>query len=210
MRKTNPPLSGRLDDPNLLSLVQDVAGKAISREEAMGRRYFIADAAKDIVQDLYLILPQEISAYNPTVGVPLRKYLAQRITWRVRKMIRDERRWRRITDPHTDDTVVRGESAGARVIGGSGRGSERSPMRAAVTSRWNELADMSADLLDPAWYSLNPEDRVILRCYYGMEMSQAEIAQGVGLSQGQVSRRAVAALKKLRDAMHKNGPPRTC
>src|SRR5438270_13939823 len=100
------------------SLVENVAKRTVQRERDLGRKYYVSDFALDISQELFLKVPDELISFDPGRGVPLAAYLRQRLGWHAQRIIREERKWRRLTDKLDPETTMEvSQSRGSRVIG---------------------------------------------------------------------------------------------
>jgi RNA polymerase sigma factor (sigma-70 family) len=204
------------------SMVQDIAERASERERGNNGRYLIEDFANDIAQELTLKLPAELARYDPNRGVPLDCYLRQRLDWHARKLIRDERKWRRLTEEYDPNkTVEIGVSHGSRKVGAEKLvlrklgPEEESPMfpRARSLNLQPDflLHPTAIDLLlrSDAWNQLEARDRQMVWCHHALGINQQDIATHLGIDQSRVSRRIEAAIKKIQVEAHKSTPPQT-
>jgi len=125
----------------------------------------------ELVQAGSIGLIKAVDRFDPSRGTELAAYAAPLIEGEVRHHLRQ--RSRRIAR----------ESPGRTDVSDNADHDERSEARL---------------LLEQGWQGLSSRDRRLLELRYFEDLSQAEIARAVGLSQAQVSRLLRAALDRLR------------
>jgi RNA polymerase sigma factor (sigma-70 family) len=140
--------------------------------EAIARRHARGgEPLDDLVQAGCIGLIKAVDRFDPARGTALRPFASAMIDGEIRHHLRDRRRR-------------------------ASREAPEAPEHADGPDESHEHAE-ARDLLARGWHVLAPRERRLLELRYVDDLTQAEIARRVGLSQAQVSRLLRAALDRL-------------
>jgi RNA polymerase sigma factor (sigma-70 family) len=134
--------------------------------------------AQDVVHDAFLALWRAPEAYDPARGA-FRTFFLSLVHHRAVDTVRREERLRRRTERASNLEPVRGEDVAEDVVEGSFLSERRKGVREALLT-------------------LPPEQRQVLEMAYFGGMTQAVIAERLGIPIGTVKTRTLAAMRKLR------------
>jgi RNA polymerase sigma factor (sigma-70 family) len=132
--------------------------------------------AQEVVHDAYLALWKAPEAYDPS-RAPFRTFFLSLVHHRAVDTVRREERLRRRTQRMNPDEPV-GEDVAEGVVEEAWLAYRRTQIRAALGQ-------------------LPPEQRLVLEMAYFQGLTQAAIAQELGIPLGTVKTRTLAAMRKL-------------
>ncbi len=138
--------------------------------------------AEDVVQDAFLALWRGPEAYDPARG-PFRTFLLSLVHHRAVDVVRREERLRRRTERAQNLEPVRGEDVAEDVIEEAHLRVRREEVRQALEG-------------------LPSEQRQVIELAYFGGSTQSQIAETLGIPIGTVKTRTLAAMRKLRRALH--------
>jgi RNA polymerase sigma factor (sigma-70 family) len=141
--------------------------------------------AQEVVQDAFLALWRAPDAYDPTRGV-FRSFFLSLVHHRAVDTVRREERLRRRTERASNPEPVAGEDVAEDVVDA-----------AYLTARRKEVRE--------ALETLPPDQRKVLELAYFGGSTQARIAEELQIPIGTVKTRTLAAMRKLRNALEREG-----
>jgi len=142
--------------------------------------------AQDVVHDAFLALWRAPEAYDPARGA-FRTFFLSLVHHRAVDTVRREERLRRRTERASNLEPVRGEDVAEDVVEGSFLSERRKEVREALLG-------------------LPPEQRQVIELAYFGGLTQAVIAERLGIPIGTVKTRTLAAMRKLRAALGQEEP----
>jgi RNA polymerase sigma factor (sigma-70 family) len=134
--------------------------------------------AQDVVHDAFLALWRAPDAFDPARGA-FRTFFLSLVHHRAVDTVRREERLRRRTERASNLEPLRGEDVAEDVVEGSFLSERRKEVREALLT-------------------LPPEQRQVLEMAYFGGLTQAVIAERLGIPIGTVKTRTLAAMRKLR------------
>ena len=137
--------------------------------------------AQDVVAESFLALWRAPEAYDPARG-PFRTYFLALVHHRAVDTIRREERMRRRNERAANLELPVGEDVAEGVVDDDDLSSRRQEVRSALAT-------------------LPPDQRRVLEMAYFQGLTQATIAERLGIPLGTVKTRTFAAMKKLRAAL---------
>ncbi len=137
--------------------------------------------AQDVVQEAFLALWRAPEAYDPARG-PFRTFFLSLVHHRAVDAVRREERLRHRADRAANLEPSAGEDVGEAVA-----------EEASLAARRREVREALA--------ALPPEQRKVVELAYFGGLTQARIAEDLGIPLGTVKTRTLAALRKLRRAL---------
>jgi RNA polymerase sigma-70 factor (ECF subfamily) len=138
--------------------------------------------AQDVVHDAYMALWRAPEAYDPARG-PFRTFFLALVHHRAVDTVRREERLRKRQERASNLEPVYGEDVAEDVTDQAFMGQRRKEVREALET-------------------LPPEQRQVLEMAYFGGKTQVQIAQEIGIPVGTVKTRTLAAMKKMRRALH--------
>jgi RNA polymerase sigma factor (sigma-70 family) len=138
--------------------------------------------AQDVVHDAYMALWRAPEAYDPARG-PFRTFFLALVHHRAVDTVRREERLRKRQERASNLEPVYGEDVAEDVTDQAFMGQRRKEVREALET-------------------LPPEQRQVLEMAYFGGKTQVQIAEEIGIPVGTVKTRTLAAMKKLRRALH--------
>jgi len=142
--------------------------------------------AQDVVHDAFLALWRAPEAFDPARGA-FRTFFLSLVHHRAVDTVRREERLRRRTERASNLEPVRGEDVAEDVVEGSFLSERRKEVREALLR-------------------LPPEQRQVIELAYFGGLTQAVIAERLGIPIGTVKTRTLAAMRKLRAALEEEEP----
>jgi len=142
--------------------------------------------AQDVVHDAFLALWRAPEAFDPARGA-FRTFFLSLVHHRAVDTVRREERLRRRTERASNLEPVRGEDVAEDVVEGSFLSERRKEVREALLG-------------------LPPEQRQVIELAYFGGLTQAVIAERLGIPIGTVKTRTLAAMRKLRAALGQEDP----
>jgi RNA polymerase sigma-70 factor (ECF subfamily) len=142
--------------------------------------------AQDVVHDAFLALWRAPEAFDPARGA-FRTFFLSLVHHRAVDTVRREERLRRRTERASNLEPVRGEDVAEDVVEGSFLSERRKEVREAL-------------------FRLPPEQRQVIELAYFGGLTQAVIAERLGIPIGTVKTRTLAAMRKLRAALEEEEP----
>ena len=139
--------------------------------------------AQDVVHDAFLALWRAPEAYDPARG-PFRTFFLSLVHHRAVDTVRREERLRRRTERAANLEPVRDEDVAEAVVDESFLSERRREVREALQT-------------------LPSEQRQVLEMAYFGGMTQARIADDLGIPIGTVKTRTLAAMRKLRQTLYR-------
>lgn len=141
--------------------------------------------AQEVVQDAFLALWRAPEAYDPSRG-PFRSFFLSLVHHRAVDTVRREERLRKRTERAANLGPVAGEDVAEDVVESSYLAVRRKEVREALET-------------------LPPDQRKVLELAYFGGSTQARIAQELQIPLGTVKTRTLAAMRKLRQALDREG-----
>jgi len=141
--------------------------------------------AQEVVQDAFLALWRAPEAYDPSRG-PFRSFFLSLVHHRAVDTVRREERLRKRTERAANLGAAAGEDVAEGVVEGSYLATRRKEVREALET-------------------LPPDQRKVLELAYFGGSTQARIAQELQIPLGTVKTRTLAGMRKLRQALDREG-----
>jgi RNA polymerase sigma-70 factor (ECF subfamily) len=152
---------------------------------------------EDVLQEAFLEVSQRIDEYNQNPAAPFYVWLRFLTLQRLAQIQRGHL-GAAMRDAGREQALPAGPAASADSMAGQLIGHLTSPSQAAIRGEMHER-------LRDALQAMDPTDREVLALRHFEEMTNAEVAEVLGLTKDAASKRYVRALVRLRETMGEEG-----